>query len=125
MAQNGQVLWRVAYPDAGLIFSKGNIKDPMDTILNPPMGPDRVGELFHLIGEASKVIALLDRHLPIEMALRFDHPQREQLGPGVLLHEPHRSFQGPVSANLHAPMLLRLRLIGLQLCLLTSSAEGR
>src|SRR5882672_5491105 len=75
VAQHGQIFWSVAYPDAGLIFPKGDIEDPMDTILNPPMRAHRVGELLDLRVEASNVIALLDCHLPMQMPLRFYHPQ--------------------------------------------------
>ena len=90
VAQDGQIFWRMADPDAGLIFPQGDIEHPVDTILNPPMRADRVGELLDLRVEARKVIARLDRHLSVQMPLRFYPPQRAQLGPGVLLREALR-----------------------------------
>src|SRR5712692_977182 len=95
----------------------------MDTILNAPMGADRVGELLDISVEADNVIALLDRHLPMQMPLRFYHPQTAQLGPGVFLREALGCLQGPVPANLTSPMLLLLCLRGLELCRLTRSVQ--
>jgi hypothetical protein len=92
MAKYGEIFRCMAQPDSGLIFAKGHIENPVDTVLNPPMRADRGGKLLDIIRKAREVIALLDSHLVLEVAFRFDHPQTAELGPGVLLHEVLRSL---------------------------------
>jgi hypothetical protein len=92
MAKHGEIFRRMAQPDSGLIFAKGPIENPVDTVLNPPMRADRVGKLLDIMRKAREIIALLDGHLVLEVAFRFDHPQTAELGPGVLLHEGRRGL---------------------------------
>lgn len=58
----------MAHADAGVIFAKGYIQDPVDPILNLPMGADRMDKQLDLIGDAGNVVPLLNSDFPLEVA---------------------------------------------------------
>src|SRR5579883_2390356 len=116
MTQDGKVLSGMALADAALILVEGDIQHPMDLILDPPMAPSRLPERFGGQVGAEQVVPALAAALVAEAPFGFDHANRLQARPLMLLLQPRQhvgigdhptpSDFDPSVALVHAPILV-------------------
>lgn len=82
MANQSEILRRVVFAKAAVIFVKGNIENPMHLIFNAPMSPHRMGKVLNATIQTQKIVASLDTGLlTLDAALSFDHPDSLQPRP--------------------------------------------
>src|ERR1700757_50381 len=86
-----EVLPQVPLADPRLVLAKRHVQDPVTTILDTSMAPNRAGELLHVHTPAADGVAGLARLLPVPEAARRHTPDRLQSLPEC---EPGKRLRG-------------------------------
>ena len=73
MSQYSHVLCRVSGTDSGFIFPESHIEDPVKTILDMPVGSDRISNVGRIIIQRREKISTLDSHFFTHLAFRLHH----------------------------------------------------
>src|SRR5579875_400039 len=96
----------MALSNAGFVFTKCQIKDPMHAVFNSPVTSHRVGKGFHR-GETQQKGASFLRGLLLDASFCSHHPNPSQAAPSLLRIEILQNrwiTDGPVLSDFQASM---------------------
>src|SRR5512143_3610921 len=103
-AQPPEVLTQVLFAVPRFVLAERHVQDPVATVLDTPMAPDRAGELLDVHLQAADVVTGLDRLLPVPQAARRHQPDRPQPLPEGEPGQLPGGRELEVSPRLLAPM---------------------
>src|SRR5512144_36767 len=87
--QGSEVLIRIPLPDTTVIFPKGDVQDPVQTVFNPPVAPNGRTKLLGIVTrQAAQVVTALDRGVLTHRSLCFYQREAAQPGPLVAVSKP-------------------------------------
>ena len=108
-AQEGEVLGGIAQTDLAGILTKGDVKAPMQAVLNPPMSPHGMQDTATVGGKRRDHIAFLGFNPAGDLAGRFDAGDGGELRPGgfqIEQVEPVQLADGGATTRLKAAVPL-------------------
>ena len=73
MPQNCEVFRPVAHANTALIFTKGDIKHPMNRIFDPPVRTYGISEQLRITGKTQNIITRFDSRFAGKRPLAFNH----------------------------------------------------
>src|SRR3954452_18913087 len=97
----------MADPDATVILAEGDVEDPVQRVLDPPVAADDLGERRSIRRETGEVVACLNRDRVADPPGRLDADDTLQFGPGLIgidVGEMSRVTDGAAAPVLDAPM---------------------
>ena len=86
-SQKGEVLGSIAQTNQACIFAKGHIETPVQSVLDTPMGSDRMQNATTVSGKRTDDVAFLGRNLSAHLACRLNAGDRCELRPACLQAE--------------------------------------
>jgi len=95
MTCNGHVLGRVVFAYARFVLLKDGIQDPEQTILDAPVATNRLRDNLSLGLESGNIVTTLFGCFAIDLSLRFDDSDGEQIFPFLMAFDPVRAFHSP------------------------------
>jgi hypothetical protein len=108
MTQDGAAFRAIALAGAVGVLIESDVQDPVEPVLDAPMGPDTLGDGLHVFGrQGADEVAGLGNHLPGPHGRGLHAHQRLHLGPvpELLLGQVGHCVQGRDPAGFLTPMV--------------------
>src|SRR2546425_7917900 len=105
MAQDGEGLRSLVFANPTGILIKGDIKDPMERVLDAPVLPYRLGEPHAWRWQGREKIPRLDLHRVSHFPTGLDHPHAVPVGPRALRAKRLHLRRAPIPTRFKATMI--------------------
>src|SRR6516162_1821928 len=105
MAQDSEGLGSFVFANPTGILIKGDIKDPMEGVLDAPVLPDCLGEPYPLCWQGRQKIPRLDLDRVPYFTPCLNHPYAVQVGPRRLGAKPRNLRRDPIPTRFNAAMI--------------------
>ena len=105
MAQDSEGLGSFVFANPTGILIKGDIKDPMEGVLDAPVLPDCLGEPYPLCWQGRQKIPRLDLDRVPYFTPCLNHPYAVQVGPRRLGAKPLNRRRDPIPTRFNAAMI--------------------
>ncbi len=105
MAQDREGLGSFVFANPTGILIKGDIKDPMEGVLDAPVLPDRLGEPYPLCWQGRQKIPRLDLDRGPYFTPCLNHPYAVQVGPRRLGAKLLNLRRDPIPTRFNAAMI--------------------